>query len=109
MARQVELLNTKIREINNSLGQNTLNFNQDIKRRRKDTGSRKNKVGISGIPGVRTSYKYSVYYDGLHANTDLAQVWLRKLRDDINRHCFSVPEEDIVDLTVSEEDILSLQ
>lgn len=46
--REVEQLNSSIREINSSITERTLPFNCDINRRRKDTNRRKD-----GIPSVR--------------------------------------------------------
>lgn len=62
ICRQVEQLNSSIREINSSITERTLPFNSDIKRRRKDTNRRK-----GGLPSVRVSYtcrrRFSTYLD----------------------------------------------
>jgi hypothetical protein len=37
---------------------------------------------------VRVSYKFAAYHDGVHAGTDLALVWTKRLTDYINSNCF---------------------
>jgi len=96
VARQVDLLNIGIASLNQSLGQNTLHFSNDILRRRKDKER------------VRVSYKYSVYYDGIHPGEVLARVWGVKLRNDIHTNCFRYFEEDILQIDISEDDLASL-
>lgn len=102
----MEALNANIRATNSEIGQSTLRFNKnkDITRRRKDTDNRKKKNN-----GVRISYKFSVFYDGIHPGTELALIWSRRLTEDINRSCFRVLPEDILDIHVSEEDLKSIE
>ena len=57
---------------------------------------------------MRVSYKFAAYYDGVHAGTDLALVWTRRLTDDINRNCFQTSEKDVLELHVPEEELNSL-
>lgn len=104
ICRQVEALNANIRAINSEIGQSTLRFNKDITRRRKDTDNRKKKNN-----GVRISYKFSVFYDGIHPGTELALIWSRRLTEDINRSCFRVLPADILDIHVPEEDLQSIE
>ena len=65
ICRQVELLNANIRSLNLEIGQSTVRFNKDITRRRKDTDKRKKTNN-----GIRSSYKFSVLYDGVHPGTE---------------------------------------
>lgn len=103
ICRQIEELNSAIRAINTSISQQTLPFNCDIKRRRKDINKRK-----GNTPRVRVSYKFAAYYDGIHADTDLALIWTKRLTDDINANCFKPSEDDILEIHVPEEELNSL-
>lgn len=103
ICRQVEQLNSSIREINSSITERTLPFNCDIKRRRKDTNRRK-----GGLPSIPVSYTFAAYYDGIHADADLALICTKRLTDDINLHCFKTLDEDILDILVQEEELSSL-
>ena len=103
ICRQVEQLNCALRDINSSINERTLPFNCDLKRRRKDTNKKK-----GSSPKVRVSYKFAAYYDGIHADTDLALIWTKRLTDDINLNCFKTLDEDVLDILVPEEELSSL-
>ena len=102
ICRQVEHLNSVIREINSGIKERTLPFNSDLKRRRKDTNKK------TGSFRIRTSYKFAAYYDGIHADKDLALIWTKRLTDDINFNCFKTLNEDVLDIHVTEEELSSL-
>lgn len=102
ICRQVEHLNSVIREINSGIKERTLPFNSNLNRRRKDTNKK------TGSFRIRTSYKFAAYYDGIHADKDLALIWTKRLTDDINFNCFKTLNEDVLDIHVTEEELSSL-
>lgn len=93
---QVVLLNTKIDELNRSFGQSSLKFQCDLIKRRKDTNRQTQ---------VRHSYNFSNLYDGLHSNSLLSKVWVRKLYLDIDKTCIQIPACDIVQVHVNQSEI----
>ena len=99
MGRQVENLISVIREINSGIKERTLPFNSDLKRCRKDTNKK------TGSFWIRTSYKFAAYYDGIHADKDLAHTWMKRLTDNINFNCFKTLKEYVLDIHVTEKEL----
>lgn len=93
---QIRLLNIKIQELNISNNQSTIKFNCDLIKRRKDKNRRIQ---------VRYSYNFSNLYDGLHSNSLLSKVWLRKLYLDTDKSCRQYSESDIVELHVPQSEM----
>lgn len=83
VCREVEQLNSSLREINSSTTERPLPFNCDWKKRRKDINRRK-----GGLNSVRVSYKFAAYYDEIHADKNLPLIWTKLLTGEINSHCF---------------------
>ena len=73
-----------------------------MKRFRKDTNKK------TGSFRIRTSYKFAAYYDGIHADKDLALIWTKRLTEDINFNCCKTLNEDVLDIHVTEEELRSL-
>ena len=96
--RQVIDLNSRILDINSSIGHKALRFSAFLHKRRKDTGRR-----------TRFSYHFEHLYDGVHACKLLNTVWLQKLTLDIQQSFSNVPAEDILNITVSDSELASLQ
>lgn len=81
LARNINSLNQKIRELNNNLGVHSPSLTVDISHRQdKTTKNRHHREA--------DKYNYSFYLDGIHPTVILSRVWLKKLGRQMQRDCY---------------------
>lgn len=93
MIEEINGLNQRIYDLNQSLGRNTLQFHLDI-------------VKVRGRG--RQSFNYNLLKDGIHPDSQLSEKWLRRLELDIVNECWSDATPDVLTLNVDPQELLTL-
>ena len=75
-------LNNYIRQLNESLNTFSPNFTADISHPHNKKTSKSKKTTL------RDNYQFSLYKDGIHPDTDLAKVWLKKIAIHVQKDCW---------------------
>lgn len=75
-------INSQIRQINESLNTFSPNFAVDISHNHNAKTSKSKKITL------RDKYLFNLYLDGIHPNTELGRVWLKKIAVHIQRDCW---------------------
>lgn len=93
LIEEINGLNQRIYDLNQSLGRNTLQFHLDI-------------VKVRGRG--RQSFNYNLLKDGIHPDSQLSEKWLRRLELDIVNECWSDATPDVLTLNVDPQELLTL-
>ena len=82
LSSQISILNSRVREINNSLGTNSPDFTSDLKT------NVKNRCGLDRKLKTSDYYSFHLYCDGIHPDGLLAKTWLRKISEQARLDCW---------------------
>ena len=82
LSRQISMLNSRVREINSSLGTNSPDFTSDLKT------NVKYRCGLDRKLKTSDYYGFHLYYDGIHPDGQLAKTWLRKISEQARLDCW---------------------
>ena len=101
VGRQVDLLNSEIASLNESISQNSLLLNKALTRSRKKKGK-----------AARHSQKLTLLTDGVHPGPFLSLHWTRILLKDSFYHCYKnipkQPQEDVLRVDVDSSELEDL-
>ena len=80
---QIDLINSKIDSINQSIGSYSPHFSLDLYR------NSKYKRGNHRTPSTRHYYNFNLYTDGIHPDQLLSQVWLKRISIQMYKDCWN--------------------
>ena len=82
LADQVIKLNTKVKELNDTINSHSPKFSNDLQTKSKY------KKGDHRTSATRTQYNFNLYTDGVHPDNLLAKTWQKNITDQARLNCW---------------------